>query len=84
LIIGYENLRRLCGGTYQGNSRQRHQGIYLPQGHADAGNKLRRPGKKAGGTIIITASHNPAIWNGFKYKDEYGSSASDTYSSPRY
>jgi alpha-D-glucose phosphate-specific phosphoglucomutase len=31
--------------------------------------------KKAGGAIIITASHNPAIWNGFKYKNEEGSSA---------
>jgi len=33
--------------------------------------------KRAGGAIIITASHNPAIWNGFKYKNEHGSSASD-------
>jgi phosphomannomutase len=33
--------------------------------------------KKAAGAIIITASHNPGIWNGFKYKDEHGSSASD-------
>ena len=32
--------------------------------------------KKAGGAIIITASHNPASWNGFKYKTESGSSAS--------
>jgi phosphomannomutase len=32
--------------------------------------------KKAGGGIIITASHNPAIWNGFKFKSEFGSSAS--------
>ena len=32
--------------------------------------------KQAGGAIIITASHNPAIWNGFKYKSEEGSSAS--------
>jgi alpha-D-glucose phosphate-specific phosphoglucomutase len=32
--------------------------------------------KQAGGAIIITASHNPAIWNGFKYKTEQGSSAS--------
>jgi len=32
--------------------------------------------KKAGGAIVITASHNPAIWNGFKYKSEYGSGAS--------
>ena len=31
--------------------------------------------QKAGGAIIITASHNPAIWNGFKYKSEFGSSA---------
>jgi len=27
------------------------------------------------GGIIITASHNPARWNGFKYKDEAGASA---------
>jgi len=32
--------------------------------------------KNAGGAIIITASHNPAIWNGFKYKSEQASSAS--------
>ena len=32
--------------------------------------------QKAGGAVIITASHNPAIWNGFKYKSEFGSSAS--------
>jgi len=32
--------------------------------------------QKAGGAIIITASHNPANWNGFKYKSEFGSSAS--------
>jgi phosphomannomutase len=32
--------------------------------------------KKAAGAIIITASHNPAIYNGFKYKLEHGSSAS--------
>jgi alpha-D-glucose phosphate-specific phosphoglucomutase len=31
--------------------------------------------KKTGGAIIITASHNPAEWNGFKYKNEAGSSA---------
>jgi phosphomannomutase len=37
--------------------------------------------KKAGGAIIITASHNPGAWNGFKYKDEHGSSASDEITS---
>ncbi len=31
--------------------------------------------QKTGGAIIITASHNPANWNGFKYKNEQGSSA---------
>jgi len=31
--------------------------------------------KQAGGAIIITASHNPATWNGFKYKSEHASSA---------
>jgi len=30
---------------------------------------------KAAGAIIITASHNPGLWNGFKYKDENGASA---------
>ncbi|MBI4186203.1 MAG: phosphoglucomutase/phosphomannomutase family protein [Chloroflexi bacterium] len=30
----------------------------------------------AGGAIVITASHNPGMWNGFKYKSEHASSAS--------
>jgi phosphomannomutase len=31
--------------------------------------------KQAAGAAIITASHNPAIWNGFKFKPEYAGSA---------
>lgn len=31
--------------------------------------------KKAAGGIVITASHNPATWNGFKYKSADGASA---------
>jgi len=32
--------------------------------------------KKAGGAIVITASHNPAQWNGFKFRTQEGTSAS--------
>jgi phosphomannomutase len=32
--------------------------------------------RKAGGAVMITASHNPARWSGFKYKPDYASSAS--------
>jgi len=32
--------------------------------------------KKAGGAVVITSSHNPALWNGFKVKPEYAGSAS--------
>ncbi len=32
--------------------------------------------RKAGGAVVITASHNSAQWSGFKYKPEYASSAS--------
>jgi phosphomannomutase len=32
--------------------------------------------RQAGGAIIITSSHNPAAYNGFKVKSELGSSAS--------
>jgi len=31
--------------------------------------------KKAGGAVVITASHNPAQWNGFKFKSADGASA---------
>ena len=32
--------------------------------------------KKTGGGIAITASHNPAKWNGFKFREETGTSVS--------
>ena len=33
------------------------------------------PAAKAAGAIVITASHNPRLWNGFKYKSQEGASA---------
>jgi alpha-D-glucose phosphate-specific phosphoglucomutase len=35
------------------------------------------PATKSAGGIVITASHNPGSWNGFKYKSQDGASAPD-------
>ncbi len=32
--------------------------------------------RKAGGAVVVTSSHNPASWNGIKYKPDYAGSAS--------
>jgi len=39
------------------------------------------PALKAAGAIIITASHNPGSWNGFKYKSQEGASVPDEITS---
>jgi phosphomannomutase len=39
------------------------------------------PTTKSAGAIVITASHNPGSWNGFKYKSQDGASAPDEVTS---
>jgi alpha-D-glucose phosphate-specific phosphoglucomutase len=39
------------------------------------------PATKSAGAIVITASHNPGSWNGFKYKSQNGASAPDEVTS---
>jgi alpha-D-glucose phosphate-specific phosphoglucomutase len=39
------------------------------------------PATKSAGAIVITASHNPGSWNGFKYKSQDGASASNKVTS---
>jgi len=36
---------------------------------------------KSGGAILITASHNPGSWNGFKYRSQDGASVPDAVTS---
>jgi alpha-D-glucose phosphate-specific phosphoglucomutase len=35
------------------------------------------PATKSAGAVLITASHNPGAWNGFKYRSQDGASAAD-------
>lgn len=39
------------------------------------------PATKSAGAIVITASHNPGSWNGFKYKSQDGASAPEKVTS---
>ena len=80
LIIGYdtrfasEGFASAAAGVVAGNGIK----VYLcPRATPTPVISFGVLAKKAGGAIIITASHNPAIWNGFKYKDEHGTSAPD-------
>jgi phosphomannomutase len=46
------------------------------QVYADAGVEFAVRERKAAGGVMITSSHNPAEWNGVKYKASYGGAGS--------
>jgi alpha-D-glucose phosphate-specific phosphoglucomutase len=78
LIIGYDNrfaseyFAQAAAEVVAANGIK----VYLcPQANPTPAISFGVLAKKAGGAIIITASHNPAIWNGFKFKTEDGTSA---------
>ncbi len=78
LIIGYDN--RFASEDFASAAAEVAAGngikVYLcPQATPTPAISYGVRAKKAGGAIVITASHNPAIWNGFKYKTEDGTSA---------
>ena len=78
LVVGYDtrflsrNFAETVAGVCIGNGIQ----VYLCEKAAPTPvvsfNVLHR---RAAGAAIITASHNPGIWNGFKFKPEYAGSA---------
>ncbi len=79
LVIGYdtrfasENFAQACAEVIAANGTK----VYLcPKVTPTPVISYGVRDKRAAGAIIITASHNPAIWNGFKIKTEIGTSAS--------
>jgi len=79
LVIGYdtrfasEDFAAAAAEVVAGNKIK----VYLcPQATPTPVISFGTAAQKAGGGIVITASHNPASWSGLKYKTESGSSAS--------
>jgi phosphomannomutase len=78
LVVGYDTrfLSREFAETVAGVGAGNGIKVYLAQQAAPTPvisfNVLHR---HAAGAAIITASHNPGIWNGFKFKPEYAGSA---------
>jgi phosphomannomutase len=79
MIIGYDT--RFASEDFAAAAAEEASGneikVYLtPQATPTPTISFGVTTQKAGGAIIITASHNPASWNGFKFKTESGTSAS--------
>jgi phosphomannomutase len=78
LVVGYDTrfLSREFAETVAGVGAGNGIKVYLAQQAAPTPvisfNVLHH---HAAGAAIITASHNPGIWNGFKFKPEYAGSA---------
>jgi alpha-D-glucose phosphate-specific phosphoglucomutase len=80
IVIGYDT--RFSSSDFAKASAEVLAGsgikVYLSQGAVPTPVVSYAVAKlEAGGGIIITASHNPARWNGFKYKSPDGASAPD-------
>ncbi len=78
LIIGYdtrfasENFASAAAEVVAGNGIK----VYLcPKAIPTPVISYGTVAQKTGGAIVITASHNPAIWNGFKFKTKDGAGA---------
>ena len=78
VVVGYDT--RFLSGTVRRSGGRGAGGERHPS-RADLVARARRRrcriavlDRGAGGGVIITASHNPARWNGFKVKMEYGGS----------
>ena len=78
LVVGYDTrfLSQEFAQTVANVCSAKGIKVYLSDRHAPTPvlsyNVLHH---QAGGAAIITASHNPAQWNGFKFKPEYAGSA---------
>ncbi|MFH1638938.1 MAG: phosphoglucomutase/phosphomannomutase family protein [Chloroflexota bacterium] len=78
LVIGYdtrfasEDFARAAAEVISGNGIK----VYLcPEATPTPVVSYGVVAKQAAGAIMITASHNPCAWNGFKYKTQDGASA---------